>query len=99
MITLEMSSTWDTNPGRDYLPFLSPNGRAGHRKGHSQQSGSFAKSYVTLMVLPLSWPLGAIFGTPLAIFDHSAWPLLSLARRVAGCHIGGKLWMFWAAGA
>lgn len=75
---------------------LVPNGRASDRKYHSQQSGSFTESYVTLMVLPLSWPLGGIFGTPGAIFDHSAWPAESLVRRVAGCQIVGKLAMFWA---
>ena len=48
------------------------------------------ESYVTPLVLPVSLPLGAVFGMLPEIFAHNAWPAVSLASSVAGPHIGGK---------
>ena len=54
-------------------------------KYHSQQSGSSTEWYVSLAVLPLSWPLGAIS------FPR-VWPEVSLWMGVVtGCHIDEKL--------
>jgi len=68
----------------------------GERKCYSQQSGSYPVSHVTLMVIPLGWPLSGIFGTLDTIFCHSAWLSLSFAKRVAGCHIVGEYSGQWA---
>lgn len=76
-----------TNKTRHAIPASDVTTR---RRVNSQQSVSVAALYVSLIVLPFSCPLGAIFGMLPEMLAHMAWAALSVESTDAGVHIGGN---------